>query len=56
MRESGFYWVRDDEGWCVAYFYKASGYYGWRATNCEVDFYDDDWLEIDERRIERAEP
>ena len=51
-REPGFYWVRGGGTWVVAQW---SGY-SWWVTTTDCLTYDNDWDEIDERRITREEP
>lgn len=53
MREEGYYWVLHSEGWELAYYYDISGYQGWRAIGSDIELQDDDWFQIDERRIVR---
>jgi hypothetical protein len=47
-REPGFYWVKWNN-WLIAEYIDNK----WQITGWEDDYTDDDWNEIDERRIER---
>lgn len=51
-REPGYYWVKDDGEWEIAKWFE------WYPGKCEWDYFDrsrndEDFEEIDERRIER---
>lgn len=52
MRESGFYWVINDNeiGWEVAEFTKHNN---WLLTGSELTYIDGELKEIDERKISR---
>lgn len=52
IRESGFYWVRDDDesDWYVAEYYHVK----WLVCGVDLTYQDKDFSEIDERRIERG--
>lgn len=55
MRKDGFYWVKRSKfaKWEVGEWENISKC--WTITDCRLDFVDDDFLEIDENRIERNE-
>lgn len=58
MRQSGYYWVKYDGKWIVAefeYFLYKNGdeYKIWQVAGLELSFYDNEFDEIDETRIER---
>ena len=58
-RESGFYWVKFVDEWIVAEYrlpkYVQSLLPWWEMTGNEESYEDEDFIEIDERRIEREE-
>lgn len=51
MRKRGYYWVRYKEFWYIAYY---NG--DWRIAEFDLYFDDAAFDEIDEKRIERADP
>lgn len=54
MRETGYYKVMRNlcDGWEPAYFYKMrDGWSGWRIIGSEMELYDDDFIEIDENKL-----
>jgi hypothetical protein len=53
-RESGYYWVKIASSWIVA-FYNLD-YKCWRVMDNSNSFKDNDFYEIDERKIERFQP
>ena len=53
MREEGYYWVKDDSKWEVAEWKTDWVDIGWYLTTLIDCFVDEDFEEIDERRIER---
>lgn len=57
MREEGYYWVKHSEsGWIVAHWGEASlSGCSWSIPGIEYDVYDEQFDEIDERRIVRGE-
>ena len=49
MRETGYYWVRIDNNWEIAFFFEKS----WFVT-CVKDMQNDEYFdEIDEKQIKR---
>lgn len=52
-RESGYYWVKNENIWYVAKYNK--DYFAWSISGVETTFTDVDFEEIDERRIVREE-
>ena len=50
-RESGYYWVKNENIWYVAKYNK--DYFAWSISGVEATFTDVDFEEIDERRIAR---
>lgn len=51
-REEGYYWVRDIYwGWYIAFYNSATS--DWNRIGTDVDYENDFFEEIDERRIER---
>lgn len=58
MRETGYYFVMRTlaDGLEPAYFYKMQdGWSGWRVIGTEMELYDDDFIEIDGRQVNRGE-
>ena len=58
MRETGYYFVMRTlaYGWEPAYFYKMRDVWsGWRVIGTEMELCDDDFIEIDERQVNRGE-
>lgn len=59
-REPGFYWVKFEGRWQVAeyteyrsFFNPLNFSYGWDIVSSDREFKDDDFEEIDERKINR---
>lgn len=58
MRETGYYFVMRTlaDGWERAYFYRTrDGWSGWRVIGTEMELYDNDFIEIDGRQVNRGE-
>jgi hypothetical protein len=57
MREPGYYWVKSDLGnWKIGEYYTdKDGNQIWLFIYNSIVFEDEDFIEIDERRIERIE-
>lgn len=52
MRETGYYKVMRNlyDGWEPAYFYN-NGWHGWRVIGTEMELHDEDFIEIDENKL-----
>lgn len=55
MRAPGFYWVNGGEEWEVAEWSICPRGGAWFVTGWDLPADDDNWKQIDERRIERLE-
>jgi len=55
-RKSGYYWVKTKEynNWHIAH-WNTSGSYSWTVCWHKFSMYDEDFLEIDENKINRKE-
>lgn len=52
MREEGYYWVRTDNIWIVAQWFKySSGFSCWLIPGNDRELLDDFFEEIDEKRL-----
>lgn len=61
MREPGYYWVRNKYGeWFISEWYNLNigdeNRYYWIITGIDIEYFDKDFTEIDERKIVREEP
>jgi len=55
-REEGYYWVRNGKKWHISYWYINEfnhEFNAWLNPGSEIDYYDDDYDEIDEKKIVR---
>lgn len=54
-RESGFYWILEDNEneWEAAEYFSDTNV--WNLTGSDLPYFDEDFLEIDERQIKREE-